>query len=209
MAIRLGFLIENFFRKIIFTGLLLGFTSKSLYFCWLFLTLSLGRLCDYFLMARWPYETIWTPLIEMPSELNTLYMTFAQNVFFMRIVESTLKWANRLVGETTGTNLISEDLTVNFYLDLSLRNCKNCVHNCEDHSFTWSVSSLTLKCDDKRRQRKPRSEHLMLEQKGFFDCCPTYLLSSVRVSPCRFLKFGPLLIADHEARCKTCLVRCA
>ena len=72
----------------------------------------------------------------MPSELNTLYMTFAQNVFFMRIVESTLKWANRLVGETTGTNLISEDLTVNFYLDLSLRNCKNCVHNCEDHSFT-------------------------------------------------------------------------
>ena len=34
-----------FFRKIIFPGLLSGFPYKSLYFCWLSLTLSLGRMC--------------------------------------------------------------------------------------------------------------------------------------------------------------------
>ena len=26
---------------------------------------------------------------------------------------------------------------INWSYDPSLRNCKNCVHNCEDHSFTW------------------------------------------------------------------------
>ena len=35
----------EFFRKIIFSGFSLGFPYKSLYFCWLSLTLSLGHLC--------------------------------------------------------------------------------------------------------------------------------------------------------------------
>ena len=41
--------------------------------------------------------------------------------------------------EVTGSNLVEV-----LFFQASLRNCKNCVHNCEDHSFTC-VHFLAIK----------------------------------------------------------------
>ena len=49
-------------------------------------------------------------------------------------VASWLSWLERRTG-VAGSRV--QTLLKSWVFQTSLRNCKNCVHNCEDHSFTW------------------------------------------------------------------------
>ena len=77
------------------------------------------------------YESNFCNCVEKPAKIRTL--TGFEPVTSRYRCDALTNWAMKplTLGADVQTPLKS------WFFQASLRNCKNCSHNCEDHSFTW------------------------------------------------------------------------
>ena len=80
---------------------------------------------------------IWNQVKLWSSQLWTQFLQFRREAW--KIQDFNGVWTRDLAIPVRRSNQLSYEATDvgSWIFQASLRNCKNCVHNCEDHSFTW------------------------------------------------------------------------
>ena len=113
---------------------------------WAMKPLTLGACHFWALMFPWGMNQWWNDIwngsyMNCGYEIKWSYDPRSYELNFCNCVEKPVSWLERRTGNARSR--VQTPLK-SWIFQASLRNCKNCVHNCEDHSFTWHLCPSML-----------------------------------------------------------------